>query len=191
MLKQIAGIIGWIGTALVFGAVAVRMFYPEWNQYATYAAWAGLVSVLIYMAGQWRDVAEFYKGRGAKYGTMSIVSIVVFLGILVAVNYLGTRQNKRWDLTGNQVYSLSDQTIRILKELKEPVHVTVFEQKDRQDPHKDAWTIPIPDHQADDRVHRPGREPPAPRRRRVETLPTSCSTIRAARNASARRTNRP
>lgn len=125
-MQKILGIIGWIGTALVFGAVAVRMFYPEWNQYATYAAWAGLVAVLIYMAGQWRDVAEFYKGRGAKYGTMSIVSIVVFLAILVAVNYLGTRQNKRWDLTSNQVFSLSDQTVRILKELKEPVHVTVF-----------------------------------------------------------------
>lgn len=125
-MQKILGIIGWIGTALVFGAVAVRMFYPEWNQYATYAAWAGLVSVLIYMAGQWRDVAEFYKGRGAKYGTMSIVSIVVFLAILAAVNYLGTRQHKRWDLTSNQVFSLSDQTIRILKELKEPVHITVF-----------------------------------------------------------------
>jgi ABC-type uncharacterized transport system involved in gliding motility auxiliary subunit len=139
-MQKIFGIIGWIGTVLVFGAVAVRMFYPDWNQYATYAAWAGLVAVLIYMAGQWRDVAEFYKGRGAKYGTMSIVSIVVFLGILVAVNYLGTRQNKRWDLTANQVFSLSDQTIRILKELKEPVHVTVFEQKDRQEPLKDRLT---------------------------------------------------
>ena len=40
---------------------------------------AGLAAVLLYMAGQWRDVANFYKGRGAQYGTMSIVSIVVFL----------------------------------------------------------------------------------------------------------------
>ena len=62
---------------------------------------------------------------------MSIVSVVVFLGILVAVNYLGTRQSKRWDLTANQVYSLSDQTIKILKELKEPVKVTVFERNDQ------------------------------------------------------------
>ena len=110
-----------------------RFFTPPWtwwnDQYATYAAWAGLAAVLIYMAGQWRDVAEFYQGRGARYGTMSLVSIVVFLGILVAVNYLGTRQNKRWDLTANQVYSLSDQTIKILKELKEPVKVTVFERR--------------------------------------------------------------
>jgi ABC-type uncharacterized transport system involved in gliding motility auxiliary subunit len=139
-MQKIFGIIGWIGTVLVFGAVGIRFFYPDWNQYATYAAWAGLVCVLIYMAGQWRDVAEFYKGRGARYGTMSIVSILVFIGILVAINYLGSRQSKRWDLTANQVYSLSDQTIKILRDLKEPVHVTVFERSDRQDIHRDRLT---------------------------------------------------
>ncbi|HYB94260.1 MAG TPA: GldG family protein [Vicinamibacterales bacterium] len=135
-MQQIFGIIGWIGTVLVFGAVAVRMFYPEWNQYATYAAWAGLVSVLIYMAGQWRDVVEFYKGRSARYGTVSIVSIIVFIAIIVAVNYLGSRQNKRWDLTANQVYSLSDQTVKILRDLKEPAKVTVFERSDRMEGHR-------------------------------------------------------
>ncbi len=136
-MAKIIGIIGWIGTVLVFGAVAVRMLYPEWNQYATYAAWAGLASVLIYMAGQWRDVADFYKGRGAKYGTMSLVSILVFLGILVAVNYLSTRQNKRWDFTANQVYSLSDQTIKVLKGLDEPVKFTVFDRETNFDRFRD------------------------------------------------------
>ena len=136
-MQKAFGIIGWIGTALVFGAVAIRMFHPEWNQYATYGAWAGLACVLLYMAGQWRDVATFYQGRGARYGTMSLVSILVFVGILVAINYLSARQNKRWDLTANQVYSLSDQTIKILRDLKEPVHVTVFERNDRQQVHKD------------------------------------------------------
>jgi ABC-type uncharacterized transport system involved in gliding motility auxiliary subunit len=172
-MQKIFGIIGWIGTALVFGAVAVRMFHPEWNQYATYAAWAGLVSVLIYMAGQWRDVAQFYKGRGAQYGTMSIVSIIVFLGILVAVNYLGTRQNKRWDLTANQVYSLSDQTIKILKDLKEPVKVTVFERQDRQDAHKDRLkefeyqTTKLTSEYVD-----PDREPTRAGAAKIDSLPT-------------------
>ena len=172
-MQKIFGIIGWIGTVLVFGAVAIRMFYPDWNQYATYAAWAGLASVLIYMAGQWRDVADFYKGRGAKYGTMSIVSIVVFLGILVAVNYLGTRQNKRWDFTANQVYSLSDQTIKILKDLKEPVKVTVFERNDRMDMHKDRLeefqyqTTKLTTEFID-----PDKEPTRAGAAKVETLPT-------------------
>ncbi len=136
-MQKAFGIIGWIGTALVFAAVAIRMFYPQWNQYATYMAWAGLATVLIYMAGQWRDVAEFYKGRGARYGTLSLVSIVVFLGILVAINYLGTRQNKRWDFTANQVFSLSDQTVKILRELEEPVTITVFDVGLRLDMHRD------------------------------------------------------
>ena len=86
-MQRIFSIIGWIGTVLVFGAVAVRQFRPEWGQYATYAAWAGLVAVLIYMAGQWRDVVDFYKSRGAKYGTVSVISVIVFLAILVAVAY--------------------------------------------------------------------------------------------------------
>lgn len=172
-MQKIFGIIGWIGTALVFGAVAVRMFYPDWNQYATYAAWAGLVSVLIYMAGQWRDVAQFYQGRGAKYGTMAIVSVVVFLGILVAVNYLSTRQNKRWDFTANQVYSLSDQTIKILRELQQPVHVTVFERNDRQEIHRDRldeytyFTNRLTTEFVD-----PDREPAKAGTAKVETLPT-------------------
>lgn len=172
-MQKIFGIIGWIGTVLVFGAVAVRMFYPDWNQYATYAAWAGLASVLIYMAGQWRDVATFYQGRGARYGTMSIVSIVVFLGILVAVNYLGTRQNKRWDLTANQVYSLSEQTIKILKDLKEPVKVTVFERNDRQDVHKDRLeefqyqTTKLTTEFID-----PDKEPTRAGAAKIDTLPT-------------------
>ncbi len=172
-MQKAFGIIGWIGTALVFGAVAVRMFYPDWNEYATYAAWAGLVSVLVYMAGQWRDVAQFYQGRGARYGTMSIVSILVFLGILIAINYLSTRQNKRWDFTANQVYSLSDQTIKILRELQQPVHVTVFERNDRQAIHKDRleeyayYTSRLTTEFID-----PDREPTRAGNAKIETLPT-------------------
>ncbi len=65
------------------------------------------------------------------------MSIVVFLGILVAVNYLATRQNKRWDFTANQVYSLSDQTVKLLQSLKDPVKFTVFDQQINFDRFKD------------------------------------------------------
>lgn len=172
-MQKILGIIGWVGTALVFGAVAIRMFYPDWNQYATYMAWAGLATVLIYMAGQWRDVADFYKGRGARYGTLSLVSIVVFLGILAAVNYLGTRQNKRWDLTANQVFSLSDQTVRILRELQEPVMFTVFERQDRQEVHRDRLEeFTYHSTQVKTEFVDPDREPGRASEAKIEALPT-------------------
>ncbi len=129
MLNRIVNVIGWVGTGLVFGAVAIRFLRPEWNQYATWGAWAGLVCVLIYMLGQWRDVKAVYGSRQARYGTLSFVSIVAVLGILVAVNYLGAQRNKRWDLTANQVHSLSDQTVRVLTELEAPVRMTVYDQE--------------------------------------------------------------
>lgn len=129
MVNRILSVIGWVGTALVFGAVAVRFLHPEWNQYATWAAWAGLVAVLAYMAGQWREIGTAYGRRQTRYGTLSIVSIVVVLGILIAVNYLAVRQNKRWDLTENQAYSLSDQSIKVLQGLDAPVTFTVYDQE--------------------------------------------------------------
>jgi ABC-type uncharacterized transport system involved in gliding motility auxiliary subunit len=172
-MQKAINIIGWIGTALVFGAVAIRMFYPDWNQYATYLAWAGLATVLLYIAGQWRDIAEFYQGRGARYGTLSLVSIVVFLGILVAVNYLGTRQNKRWDLTANQVFSLSDQTVKILQDLKEPVTFVVYERQDRQDLHRDRLEeFTYQSSQVKTEFVDPDREPARAQEAKIESLPT-------------------
>jgi ABC-type uncharacterized transport system involved in gliding motility auxiliary subunit len=137
MVNRIIGAIGWIGTVLVFGAVAIRFTRPEWNQYAQWAAWAGLVCVLAYMAGQWRDVRSFYSGRQARYGTLSLVSVLVALGIAVAVNYLGVRQNKRWDLTANQFYSLSDQTVKVLRNLDAPVKLTVYSRETEFDTFRD------------------------------------------------------
>ena len=129
MVNRIVGIIGWVGTALVFAAVAIRFLRPEWMQYGTYMTYAGLVCILLYMVGQWRDIVSFYDRRQARYGTISIVGILVALGIVVAVNYLGTRQSKRWDLTENQAYSLSEQSIKVLQGLDAPVQITVFDQQ--------------------------------------------------------------
>jgi gliding motility-associatede transport system auxiliary component len=133
MVTRIVGIIGWVGTALVFGAVAIRFIRPEWMEYGTYMTYAGLVCILLYMAGQWRDIMSFYGRRQARYGTISIVGIVVALGIVVAVNYLGTRQTKRWDLTENQAYSLSEQSIKVLQGLDAPVQITVFDEQTKFD----------------------------------------------------------
>jgi ABC-type uncharacterized transport system involved in gliding motility auxiliary subunit len=127
MLNRIGSFIGWVGTVLVFGAVAVRLFRPEWNQQAQYAAWAGLACVLLYMASQWRDLAASMSRRQTRLSTIALSTVVVVLALLVAVNYLASRRNKRWDLTANQQFSLSDQTRQILQKLDAPLAVKVFD----------------------------------------------------------------
>lgn len=127
MIKNVLNIVGWVGTALVVAAVAVRFLKPEWDQYAVYAAWAGLACVVLYTLGQWREILDYFHQRNARYGAIAGVSVLVFVGILVAINYLSFRQNKRWDLTKNQQYTLSDQTVKLLKNLDQPVKFLVFD----------------------------------------------------------------
>jgi len=129
MVQKILGIVGWIGTALVFGAVAVRFLRPEWDQYAVYAAWAGLACVILYTLGQWRDIIEYFQRRQARYGALATVSVLVALGIVVALNYLSARENKRWDFTATKANSLSEQTIKVVKGLDAPVKFTVFDRQ--------------------------------------------------------------
>jgi ABC-type uncharacterized transport system involved in gliding motility auxiliary subunit len=126
MVNRILSLIGWLGTALVFVAVAIRFGLPAKEQYAYYMAWGGLVCVLLYSAGQWREFAKVFSRRQTRYGTLAATSILVVFGVLVAINYIASKQSKRWDLTANKQFSLSDQTKNVLQKLDAPLQVQVF-----------------------------------------------------------------
>lgn len=126
MLKRILGLLGWLGVALVFAAVAIRFLRPEWTWYGRLAM-AGLVCTLAYVLSQWREIVREFSGRNARYGGLAAASILVVLGILAAINYLAERHNKRWDLTAARQFTLSDQTKKIVQGLTEPVRMTVFD----------------------------------------------------------------
>jgi gliding motility-associatede transport system auxiliary component len=130
MLKRILGLLGWLGVALVFAAVAIRFLKPEWQQYYNGLAIAGLVCTLLYILSQWREIGQAFAGRQARFGTLAAASILVVFGILAAINYLSARHNKRWDLTAAHQFSLSDQTKKVLQDLKEPVRIRVFARSD-------------------------------------------------------------
>ena len=128
MATKISTVLGWLGTALVVVSLVIKFTKPEWGDYQQYAALAGLASILLYLVMQWRESATGPNARQTRLGTQSIVGILAVLAILVALNYLGVRQNKRWDLTANQVFSLSEQTLKVLRGLDAPAVITVFDQ---------------------------------------------------------------
>lgn len=130
MIKRLFGILGWAGTALVFAAVVVRLVWPAQQRVWNGLALGGLAAVALYLASQWREMAAVFSGRSARYGTLSAASVLILLGILVGVNYIGARQNKRWDLTAGGQFSLSDQTRKVLRDLKEPIRLLVFDRNE-------------------------------------------------------------
>lgn len=129
-MKRLIGFLGWFGVALVAGAVIIRFTQPELLEWSQRLAIAGLVTTLLYTLGQWRDIARSFQARNVKYGTIAAGSIVVFLGILVAVNWIANRQNKRWDVTSTKQFELSDQSKKVVTSLARPVQVKVFHATD-------------------------------------------------------------
>jgi ABC-type uncharacterized transport system involved in gliding motility auxiliary subunit len=125
MLKRVLGLLGWLGVALVFSALAIKILRPEWVWYSRLAI-AGLVCTLLYILSQWREIARSMSGREARFGSLAVASIVVVLAILTAINYLAARHNKRWDLTSAKQYTLSEQTRKVLQSLDKPVSIKVF-----------------------------------------------------------------
>jgi ABC-type uncharacterized transport system involved in gliding motility auxiliary subunit len=138
MFARIANILGWAGVALVFGAVALRIAgKPELVTVSQGLAYGGLACIVIYVISQWREIGETFTRRQARYGTLSMVSVLTVLGILLGLNYVASRQNKRWDLTASKEFELSDQTQKILRELKQPLKLMVFEREVRLQPFRD------------------------------------------------------
>jgi len=126
MLKRVLGLLGWLGVALVFAAVAIRFLNPTLVPWYNGLALAGLACTLLYILSQWREVARSFSGRQVRFGTLAAASILVVLGILLAINYLANRHNKRWDLTAARQFTLADQTKKVLQGLKKPMRVVVL-----------------------------------------------------------------
>ena len=72
--------------------------------------------------------AQFLKARQTKYAAYAAVYVLVLIAIIVTANVLANRYDKSFDATSNKRYSLSDQTVKIVKGLKQDATITYFDQ---------------------------------------------------------------
>src|SRR4051812_43359075 len=136
-MTRIFNIISYLGFALVLAAAGIRFGAPAQERIATYLAWGGLACILVYIASQWREIAGFFGTRSGRYSTLAASSLLIVLGILVAANYIGKKQNKRWDFTASGQFSLSDQSRNVVLKLDAPLNVQVFAQEPQFQTYRD------------------------------------------------------
>ncbi|HEX4037276.1 MAG TPA: GldG family protein [Acidobacteriaceae bacterium] len=68
------------------------------------------------------------KARQTKYAAYATTYILIVCAIIVVANYLANRYDKTYDTTSNKRYSLSQETKKIVDELKQPATITYFNQ---------------------------------------------------------------
>src|ERR1051326_1947052 len=74
---------------------------------------------------------EWLKARQTKFTAYATVFILVTIAVLAALNFLANRYTKSYDSTANKQFSLSDQTIKVVKGLKNDVNVYYFDESSR------------------------------------------------------------
>ncbi len=84
---------------------------------------AGLAYFLFdYVTGRQKE----FSGRSLKQGSNMLVQVIAVLAIVAMLAFVTTRQHFRKDWTKNNLYSLSDQTEKVLSNLKKDVEIKGF-----------------------------------------------------------------
>jgi hypothetical protein len=78
------------------------------------------------MADEQAAPAKPQKIHRVRIGVNVLIQTALLLFLAITVNYLGFEHYKRWDLSHDQKYALSDKTKRVLETIKGKMRVTVF-----------------------------------------------------------------
>lgn len=87
---------------------------------------AGGVLLLASIVLNVRGILAFFSLRSSRLGTNTAVMTLAVLAILGLVDFLGSRHHKEFDLTSEKLYTLSDQTQKIVGGLEKDVNVIRF-----------------------------------------------------------------
>ncbi len=118
--------LGILGVVLGLSGMVAYSLRPDWLWAVTIAEGLALLCLALFFVLHFETVKTFSSRRSTKMGLNSLLMIVLFIGIVVIVNFLASRHSVRWDLSENQNFTLAPQTHRILRTLPRDIKITVF-----------------------------------------------------------------
>jgi ABC-type uncharacterized transport system involved in gliding motility auxiliary subunit len=128
-MNRFAPAIGAVGAALAVAGLVVYSLAPEKLWLVSLCEGLALVGLIAFFVLHFETVKVFSARRTTRLGANSILMVVLFAGILVIVNFLAARHATQWDFSETQRFTLSPQTLRVLRGLTREVKVTVFSQE--------------------------------------------------------------
>lgn len=124
---NLKGVAGYLTIGALFAIILVWGFAPR------YESWYGLsllalsgVSLILWVVMSLDVITKWLKMRSTQYYISLAITAVMSLAILSVINWAAVKYNKKWDLTLNQIHTLSDQSKKIVSELKEGVTIRVW-----------------------------------------------------------------
>ncbi len=127
-MSKVLQIIGITGSVLtVFGLIAY-IFPPREidNLYVQVHLGLGVLLLLIFLFTRGATLLGSLRQQSTLYGLHALSYTLIFFFIIILVNFLSTRHYLRWDLTEAKVFSLSTQSIKVVRGLNKDLEIYAF-----------------------------------------------------------------
>jgi ABC-type uncharacterized transport system involved in gliding motility auxiliary subunit len=125
-MPRLGSFYGVVGVILLLFAGVAYFITRLLSVYVLAHTVLGLLAVIAYLASAKDSLQTFLGERSTKYGASAALYSLIFLAVLVVVNYLSTRHYHRFDLTEAAIYSLSPQSLNVIQRLEKPLEIHAF-----------------------------------------------------------------
>jgi ABC-type uncharacterized transport system involved in gliding motility auxiliary subunit len=116
----VSRVVGVLGLVLILSTVVTVFFGSPQFIAAKLALGVGCV-VAGFALGESGGLKRFFTGRALHFGALTALSAVLLVVVLGVVNYVAYKRPRSWDLTKDRIFTLQDDTVRTLRNLKTDV----------------------------------------------------------------------
>lgn len=116
----------WPGVALTTAGL-VTGFTDAWNTLPIALLSAGIILTLVSLVLGGFGYRQFWQSRSTQAGTNAVLATLAMVLILAIVNFLAVQYGPRLDLTEGGLFTLAPETQSVVKNLKQPVNVVIFD----------------------------------------------------------------
>jgi ABC-type uncharacterized transport system involved in gliding motility auxiliary subunit len=125
-MKEWSKYSGFIGLALILISFLFVAIHSAWSLLNWMLIEIGGLLILVFIWIERKEVKQFFTTRSFKYSShITLMSLIVF-GIIILINVILIKHNFRWDTTKANLFSLSPQSKKIVRELKDDVQIKAF-----------------------------------------------------------------
>ena len=121
-----------MGAALVVFALVDYSIQNVWELLNTMTLIVGVALTGYFLYTYYSKRDKEFSLRSLQYGSNVAIQVVIVIAIIALLAFISTRQHVRSDWTENKLYSLADQTEKILEGLDKEVTITAFYKSNEQ-----------------------------------------------------------
>ncbi|MCS7207329.1 MAG: GldG family protein [Dehalococcoidia bacterium] len=136
-LASIASLLGALGGGLVVGGGALYIWVPDLRPFALGVVLAGVGLLVLGAVAAFPAVKSAVTGRRGRLTLNALVLFALVTTILALLGFISFRNAQRVDTTATKQFTLAPQTIKVLRELPEPVRAVAFFVPTRADQARD------------------------------------------------------